>query len=320
MGNKIAKIRFLAGVLALIVAVCCCFTSCNVLDFIKTKTSLNDKTSASSEVDEAVAFLNKEITVAVGDTSQLLATGIGASGDADAVKWSSSDTLIVKVENGVVTGVAAGTATVTVLFGNRSDTCIVRVIEGKNALQSKNDKDYDLATEYLSDEIYDWSIKEIQTSINLILARNHYKFKSQDWLDYFSQFIWYTYDTTDMDEAASRFNKIEAANYNALAKARKVLKDESYVPDYSYDEKYYEYAMYYIEDWYDLSYWSDDEIQLAINTILARNHYKFKNEKWINYFEQFSWYYYDTSSMATAESRFNTVERANYNYLAKNRD
>ena len=319
MGNKIAKIRFLAGVLALSVAVCCCFTSCNIFNIAKDKTSGENEDPVHVVAVKPVAFLNKEITVAVGDTSELLVTGIDGSSEPGAAKWSSSDTSIAKVENGVVTGVTAGAATVTVLVGSKSDTCIVRVIEGKNALQSKDDKDYDLATEYLSDEIYDWSIKEIQTSINLILARNHYKFKSQDWLDYFSQFIWYTYDTTDMNEAVGRFNKIESANYNALAKARKVLKDESYVPDYSYDEKYYEYAMYYIEDWYDLSYWSDDDIQVAINTILARNHYKFKNEKWINYFEQFSWYYYDTSSMATAESRFNSIERANYNYLAKNR-
>ena len=219
MGNKIAKIRFLAGVLALIVAVCCCFTSCNVLDFIKTKTSLNDKTSASSEVDEAVAFLNKEITVAVGDKSELLVTGIDESNEANA-KWSSSDTSIAKVENGVVTGVTAGAATVTVLVGSKSDTCIVRVIEGKNALQSKDDKDYDLATEYLSDEIYDWSIKEIQTSINLILARNHYKFKNEKWINYFEQFSWYYYDTSSMATAESRFNSIERANYNYLAKNR----------------------------------------------------------------------------------------------------
>lgn len=320
MGNKIAKIRSLAGALALIITVCCCFTSCSVIDFVKTGTSPDDKTTASSVTDEEVVFVNKEITVNVGDTSQLLATGIDAPGDADAVKWSSSDTSVAKVDNGVVTGVAVGTTTVTVLLGSRYDTCIVRVVEGKNASQSMDDNDYDLATEYLSDEIYDWSIREIQTSINLILARNHYKFKSQEWLDYFSQFIWYSYDTTDMEEVERRFNEIEAANYNALARARNVLKNQNYVPDYSYDEKYYEYAMYYIEDRYNLSYWSNDEIQLAINTILARNHYEFKSKEWRDYFGQFSWYYYNTSSMSTAESRFNAVERANYDYLARNRD
>lgn len=320
MGNKIAKIRSLAGALALIITVCCCFTSCSVIDFVKTGTSPDDKTTASSVTDEEVVFVNKEITVNVGDTSQLLATGIDAPDDADAVKWSSSDTSVAKVDNGVVTGVAVGTTTVTVLLGSRYDTCIVRVVEGKNASQSMDDNDYDLATEYLSDEIYDWSIKEIQTSINLILARNHYKFKSQEWLDYFSQFIWYSYDTTDMGEVERRFNEIEAANYNALARARNVLKNQNYVPDYSYDEKYYEYAMYYIEGRYNLSYWSNDEIQLAINTILARNHYEFKSKEWRDYFGQFSWYYYNTSSMSTAESRFNAVERANYDYLAKNRD
>ena len=320
MGNKFVKISHLAGVLAFIIAVCCCFTSCNAIDFIENKTSLNDENPASSVADEDVVFVNKEITVNVGDTSQLLATGIDESGDADKVKWSSSDTSIAKVENGIVTGVSAGTTTVTVLFDNRYDTCIVRVVEGKNASQSMEDKNYDLATEYLSDEIYDWSIKEIQTSINLILARNHYKFQSQEWLDYFSQFIWYSYDTTDMGEVESRFNKIEAANYNALANARNVLKNQNYIPNYSYDEKYYEYAMYYIEDWYNISYWSNDEIQLAINTILARNHYKFQSQEWLDYFEQFSWYCYDTSSMSTAESRFNAVERANYDYLARNRD
>ncbi|MBQ7956552.1 MAG: YARHG domain-containing protein [Clostridia bacterium] len=320
MDNKIAKIRSLTGVLVLIVAVCCCFTSCGDIDLDESNTSVNEETTVSAMADEAVVFVNKEITVNVGDTSQLLATGIDSSADADAVKWSSSDTSVAKVDNGIVTGVSAGTTTVTVLFNNRYDTCIVRVTEGETISQSKYEKDYDLATEYLSDEIYDWSIKEIQTSINLILARNHYKFKSQDWLDYFSQYIWYTYDTTDMDRVESRFNKIEEANYNALAKARNVLKNQNYIPDYSYDEKYYEYAMYHIEGWYDINYWSNEEIQLAINTILARNHYEFKKKEWRDYFGQFSWYYSNTSSMSTAESRFNAVERANYDYLAKLRD
>ena len=319
MGNKTAKISLVVSILVLIVAICCCFSSCNVIDFIKTRMPFNDTTSDSSADDGKVAFLNKEITVDVGATSQLLVTGIDESDDADAVKWSSSDTSIAKVENGVVTGISMGTTTVTVLFGDQYDKCIVRVVDGKNASQSKNDKEYDLATEYLTDEIYDWSIKEIQTSINLILARNHYRFQSREWLDYFSQFIWYSYDTTDMAEVESRFNEIEAANYNALAQARNVLKNQNYVPDYSYDEKYYEYAMYYIEDQYDLRYWSNEEIQLAINTILARNHYEFQSDEWRNYFGQFSWYYSDTSSMSTAESRFNAVERANYDYLARNR-
>lgn len=89
----------------------------------------------------------------------------------------------------------------------------------------------------------------------------------------------------------------------------------------------------------DSSYWLDDtsiknelggysylngftewEINEMINSILAHNQYKFSTTEWFNYFSSYDWYYYDTSSMSVAESRFNSIERQNYNYLAKYRN
>ncbi|MBQ7128950.1 MAG: YARHG domain-containing protein, partial [Clostridia bacterium] len=65
---------------------------------------------------------------------------------------------------------------------------------------------------------------------------------------------------------------------------------------------------------------TDWKIQEMINEILARNHYKFKTKEWFNYFSTFDWYFYNTSDMSVAESRFNNIERANYNFLAKYRN
>ncbi len=82
----------------------------------------------------------------------------------------------------------------------------------------------------------------------------------------------------------------------------------------------YEYDSVYVEYTYNVYEWTLDEIQLAINTILARNHYKFTKQEWIDYFSAFSWYDGYITDMNSATLNFNEVERANYDYLAKIRN
>ncbi len=73
------------------------------------------------------AALNKtDITIAAGEKCQLKVSGV-----TTALNWSSSDSGVAKVaSDGTVTGVAAGTAKVTVSWDGNSKQCIVRVKAG----------------------------------------------------------------------------------------------------------------------------------------------------------------------------------------------
>ncbi len=74
--------------------------------------------------------LNKTTTsLTVGQTETLTATVAPANATDQTVTWSSSNTAVATVANGVVTAVAAGTAniTVTTTDGNKTATCAVTV-------------------------------------------------------------------------------------------------------------------------------------------------------------------------------------------------
>lgn len=68
-------------------------------------------------------------SIAVGGTVTLTATVIPANASNKAVTWSSSDDEKATVENGVVSGVAAGSATITVTTadGSFTDTAAITV-------------------------------------------------------------------------------------------------------------------------------------------------------------------------------------------------
>ena len=70
-------------------------------------------------------------SVAVGESVTLTASVIPSTATNKAVTWSSSAEGVATVENGVVTGVSAGSATITVttVDGGKTDTCAVTVTE-----------------------------------------------------------------------------------------------------------------------------------------------------------------------------------------------
>ncbi len=65
-------------------------------------------------------------SISVGETLTLTAT-IEPANATDAVLWESSDDTIATVEDGVVTGVKAGTAIITAEAGSKKATCTVTV-------------------------------------------------------------------------------------------------------------------------------------------------------------------------------------------------
>lgn len=92
------------------------------------------KLVATVSGDETISVtgvsLNKtSTTLEIGDTETLTATVAPASATNKNVSWTSSNTSIATVQNGVVTAVAAGTATITVTTedGSKTATCAVTV-------------------------------------------------------------------------------------------------------------------------------------------------------------------------------------------------
>lgn len=94
--------------------------------------------SCKSEDDdsESVAVtsveLNKTSTsIGVGETETLTATVKPDNATDKTVTWTSNETTVATVENGVVTAVAKGTATITAKAGDKTATCTVTVTAAK---------------------------------------------------------------------------------------------------------------------------------------------------------------------------------------------
>lgn len=77
-----------------------------------------------------VSLDKQYITITVGDNEQLEATVIPADASNNNLNWISSDTEVATVENGRVTGVNPGTATITAKTedGEKVSTCTVTVV------------------------------------------------------------------------------------------------------------------------------------------------------------------------------------------------
>lgn len=76
-----------------------------------------------------VALDQTEAALTVGETLTLTATVEPEDATDPAVTWTSSDESVATVTDGVVTAVAAGTATITATAGDYAATCIVTVTE-----------------------------------------------------------------------------------------------------------------------------------------------------------------------------------------------
>jgi len=92
---------------------------------------LNIEAIDDSNIHVSGVSLNKtEITLAVGASERLTATIVPSNATNKTVTWSSGNTAVATVDNdGIVTAVAVGTATITVTTqdGNKTANCIVTV-------------------------------------------------------------------------------------------------------------------------------------------------------------------------------------------------
>ena len=81
-----------------------------------------------------VSLDETELALTVGSNATLTATVAPANASNKNVSWESSNTDVATVDNGEVTAIAAGTATITVTTeeGNHTATCYVTVREAKD--------------------------------------------------------------------------------------------------------------------------------------------------------------------------------------------
>ena len=74
-----------------------------------------------------VTLSENALTLTVGGTGTLTATVSPGNATNRAVTWTSSDTAVATVSNGVVTAVSPGTATITARSGGKTASCTVNV-------------------------------------------------------------------------------------------------------------------------------------------------------------------------------------------------
>ena len=75
----------------------------------------------------SVTLNQSSLTLVVGESSTLSATVSPADAPDKTVSWTSSNTSVASVSNGVVKAVSEGSATVTASCGGKSATCAVTV-------------------------------------------------------------------------------------------------------------------------------------------------------------------------------------------------
>ena len=90
-------------------------------------TEANKLVTIYSTPVSSVTLNNTALVMAVGDTETLTATVLPEEVVNKTVTWTSSNTSVATVENGVVTAARAGSATITATAGGVSATCTVTV-------------------------------------------------------------------------------------------------------------------------------------------------------------------------------------------------
>lgn len=129
-------------------------------------------------VAESIILNEEEISLIENESFQLTATIVPENTTDQTVLWSSSDNKVATVsEDGLVTGISAGTATITASYGEVSATCEVIVTEEDGVEDVLMDSDslisvYSLQGFLVKDKCSTDDLKKLPKGIYIIVTAN----------------------------------------------------------------------------------------------------------------------------------------------------
>lgn len=115
------------GLLAVAVALICAMICAFGLVACDNDGTPNENGGAQTVAVEGVTLNKTELTLEIGGEETLIATVVPENVTNKTVTWSSDNTAVATVENGKVTAIAAGSATITAKAGDKTAACSVTV-------------------------------------------------------------------------------------------------------------------------------------------------------------------------------------------------
>lgn len=105
------------------------YTKDEIDTLLANHTSNQQPSNPSTVVVTGVILNHNTLSIVAGSTSQLTATITPSNATNKAITWSTSNSEVATVNDGLITAVAAGSATITVTTtdGSYTDTCVVTV-------------------------------------------------------------------------------------------------------------------------------------------------------------------------------------------------
>lgn len=146
-------------------------------------------------------------------------------------------------------------------------------------------------------DVQDLDEKALTIAANEIYARRGYIFDDPELQMYFASKNWYVPEIPAAQFDPSTLSEIESENYTCLLACAEKRKGVKFSSGNKYQDYYYynDYIIYGSDtraiDPYELSYLSEEALQLARNEIYARYGYSFTNKDMREYFMNQSWYY-----------------------------
>ena len=154
--------------------------------YITAKASNGEKDKCKVTVDlpevESVTLSETELEIEVGHTEPLTVTILPEAADQE-VTWSTSRSAVATVQDGVVTAMAEGTATITAKAANgKKATCVVTVvpdtnldepditIDGQPTGVSSSSDEVAVSSYYIRDDIFDITIPVVEVYGNESLS------------------------------------------------------------------------------------------------------------------------------------------------------
>ena len=89
----------------------------------------NKPSTPTTEAVTGVSLNKTSLSLSIYETFKLDATVSPSNATDPKITWSSSDASVVAVSNGMIKGLKAGTATITVTAGGKTATCTVTVVK-----------------------------------------------------------------------------------------------------------------------------------------------------------------------------------------------